>query len=102
MDFNDQIAVVTGGAQGIGYAVAEQLAAKGAKVVSWDFDPSNADAMAKLSGVAIKCDITDLASVQAAYDATCDQAGTPTILVNSAGVAGPNATSTSTKFACQA
>lgn len=92
MDFNDQIAVVTGGAQGIGYAVAEQLAAKGAKVVSWDFDPSNADAMAKLSGVAIKCDITDLASVQAAYDATCDQAGTPTILVNSAGVAGPNAT----------
>ena len=41
----DQIAVVTGGAQGIGLAVARLLAEQGARVASWDIDPSNAAAM---------------------------------------------------------
>ncbi|QIE42278.1 SDR family NAD(P)-dependent oxidoreductase [Meridianimarinicoccus aquatilis] len=91
MDFQGQTAVVTGGAQGIGFAVAELLAAKGVTVASWDVDRHNATAMETLGGLAVTCDITDLASVQAAYDATCDKVGTPTILVNSAGIAGPNA-----------
>ena len=90
----DQVAVITGGAMGIGNAVAQLLAAKGAQVVSWDVDKSNADAMAKLErpGTAIPCDLSDFASVQAAYDQTCEQIGTPAILVNSAGITGPNAT----------
>ena len=92
MDMNGQVAVITGGAQGIGFAVASLLAEKGAKVVSWDIDPANNDAMAKIGGIAIRCDITDLSSVQAALAATSDQIGVPTILVNSAGIAGPNAT----------
>jgi len=92
MEFNTQTAVVTGGAQGIGYAVASLLAGKGAKVVSWDLDPANEASMKALGGTAIECDISDLASVQAAHTATCEQVGTPTILVNSAGIAGPNAT----------
>ena len=39
--------------------------------------------------LAIECDITDLDSVEAAYARTCDLLGTPSILVNSAGIAGP-------------
>ena len=88
-----QIAVVTGGAQGIGFAVASLLSERGARVASWDIDPGNGDAMAGLSGdgLAVECDISDLASVEAAYALTCDAMGTPSILVNSAGIAGPNA-----------
>jgi len=89
----DQVAVVTGGAQGIGFAVAQLLADRGARVASWDIDPGNADAMAGLGGstLAIDCDVADLRSVEAAFASTCDALGTPSILVNSAGIAGPNA-----------
>ena len=88
-----QIAVVTGGAQGIGFAIAKLLNKRGAKVVSWDIDPGNSDAMASLSdaALAVECDISDLASVEAAYAHTCEAMGIPSILVNSAGIAGPNA-----------
>lgn len=89
----NQIAVITGGTQGIGLAVAKVLAARGAKVVSWDIDETNDAAMALLGddATAISCDITDLTSVEIAYAETCRKVGTPTILVNSAGIAGPNA-----------
>ena len=88
-----QIAVVTGGAQGIGFAVAKLLSERGAKVASWDIDAGNVDAMASLgdAALAVECDISDLASVEAAYAHTCEATGTPSILVNSAGIAGPNA-----------
>lgn len=92
MEMKGQTAVITGAAQGIGFAVAAQLAAQGVNVVSWDIDAGNADAMAGLGGTAVACNITDLASVKAAYARTCAEVGVPTILVNSAGVAGPNAT----------
>ena len=79
-----QIAVVTGGAQGIGFAVAKLLSERGAKVASWDIDPGNSDAMASLgdAALAVECDISDLASVEAAYAHTCEAIGTPSILVN--------------------
>ena len=91
--FEDQVAVVTGGAQGIGLAVAQQLAEYGARVASWDIDAGNADAMAALGdrGLALDCDITDLSAVEAAWASTCEKWGIPSILVNSAGIAGPNA-----------
>ncbi len=90
----DQIAVVTGGAQGIGLAVVQELINKGARVASWDLDSGNADAMSAFGdqALAIECNITDPDSVDSAYKATCDTMGTPVILVNSAGVAGPNET----------
>lgn len=91
--FEGQIAVVTGGAQGIGFAVARLLVERGVKVASWDIDPGNADAMGSLgsNALAITCDITDLGAVEAAQAHTCEALGTPSILVNSAGISGPNA-----------
>ena len=89
-----QIAVVTGGAQGIGLAVVKKLIDQGIRVASWDVDPTNAEAMAVFGdqALALNCDITDLASIQSAYAKTTEKLGVPVILVNSAGVAGPNAT----------
>lgn len=95
MEMKNQIAVVTGAAQGIGLAVASLLARRGVRVAGWDIDGELTAAMAGLDdhckGVGFKCDITDYTSVKAAYADTCDRMGTPTILVNSAGIAGPNA-----------
>ena len=88
-----QVAVVTGGAQGIGFAVARLLVERGARVASWDIDPGNDEAMSSLGAntLAIGCDITDLAAVEATHARTCDALGMPSILVNSAGISGPNA-----------
>ena len=93
MKLENQIAVVTGGAQGIGFAVVQQLIDKGVRVASWDIDPINKENLSAFSeqAIAINCDITDLGSVESAYQKTCDAFGTPVILVNSAGIAGPNA-----------
>ena len=89
----NQIAVVTGGAQGIGLAVARLLIQKGVLVASWDIDPGNKDAMADLgsNAMAVDCKINDLATVEAAYARTCEAFGVPSILINSAGISGPNA-----------
>ena len=88
---NDQIAVVTGGAQGIGLAVARLLAEQGARVAAGTSIPAmRPPCRGLVRALAIECDITHLASVEAAYDRTCDFLGTPSILINSAGIAGPN------------
>ena len=91
-DFDDQVAVITGGAQGIGYAVAKRMIENGAKVVIWDFDTDLAQASAsELGATALHCDVSDWDSVQAAAQQTENQLGRIDVLVNSAGVAGANA-----------
>ena len=91
-DFDDQVAVITGGAQGIGYAVAKRMIENGAKVVIWDFDTDLARASAsELGATALHCDVRDWDSVQAAAQQTENQLGRIDVLVNSAGVAGANA-----------
>ncbi len=91
---NSQIAVVTGGAQGIGLAVVAALVNQGVKVASWDIDAVNDSAVQSFDGsvVAVTCDIADESSVATAYEQTVNSLGVPDILVNSAGIAGPNAT----------
>ena len=91
-DFDDQVAVITGGAQGIGYAVAKRMIENGAKVVIWDFDTDLAQASAsELGATALHCDVSNWDSVRAAAQQTENQLGRIDVLVNSAGVAGANA-----------
>ncbi|MEM8550855.1 MAG: SDR family NAD(P)-dependent oxidoreductase [Pseudomonadota bacterium] len=93
-DFSGRVAVVTGGAQGIGGAVADALAAGGASVAIWDTDSALAKEKAAglARGSAMTVDIADWAAVQDAQKATEDALGPVDIVVNSAGIAGMNAT----------
>ncbi len=96
-DFSGQIAVVTGGAQGIGLAVVKKLQASGATVVVWDVQDAPArkalsDLGQDLEGAVIHCDIADAAQVQNAASQTLDRFGRIDAVINSAGIAGPNAT----------
>ena len=99
-DLNGRTAVVTGGAQGFGRAVVERFAASGAHVDIWDMDIALAEKTAAEvgSGVrAIKTDVSDFESVQAARDATLGARGQIDILVNNAGIAGAIATTVNTE-----
>lgn len=93
LDLNGRHAVITGGASGLGYAISQRMIASGASVTWWDV---NADVMAqavKSVGVHVNCvqvDITQHASVVAAVAATLKNTPKIDILVNSAGITGPN------------
>lgn len=96
-DFTGQTAVVTGGANGIGYAVAERLCRAGAQVAIWDLDPAcgqKATEVLKDIGKAafVPADVTDPGSVTDAMSRTEGDLGPIDIAVNSAGIAGMNAT----------
>lgn len=95
-DFSGQVAVVTGGAQGIGLSVATRLLEGGAAVAIWDRDElALQDAKATLAGKGVVhtvvSDITELGNVEAASRNTTEALGPVSILVNSAGIAGANA-----------
>jgi NAD(P)-dependent dehydrogenase (short-subunit alcohol dehydrogenase family) len=93
IDLNGRCAVVTGGAQGFGRAIAERFIASGAKVAIWDFDFSLAEKTAReIGATAFKVDVSDLAAVEKTRDETLKAFGKIDILVNNAGIAGVNAT----------
>ncbi|WP_416357507.1 SDR family NAD(P)-dependent oxidoreductase [Aureimonas phyllosphaerae] len=95
IDLEGQVAVVTGGAQGIGFAVAQRLVASGARVSLWDTNVELLrDAVAALGEAASSqtVDITDLAALGRAHAAVEAEVGPVSIVVNSAGIAGKNAT----------
>jgi len=97
IDLAGRIAVVTGGAQGIGRAITERLLLSGAAVAVWDRALDLAkQTCAELSGrgrvIPIECDIRSLPAVESARDATIKAFGRLDVLINNAGIAGPNTT----------
>ena len=97
IDLSGQKAVVTGGANGIGYAVAERFCRSGARVAIWDLDAVRGEsAAADLRGagdaVFQAVDVTDADGVVAALALTERDIGPVDIVVNSAGIAGINTT----------
>ena len=95
LDFAGRTAIVTGGSQGIGFGVAERLLASGANVSVWAVNQDRLkQAAAKLDGggrvQTVSVDIGNLASVGAATKAVLDAYGQIDVLINNAGVAGPN------------
>src|SRR5690606_765834 len=95
IDLEGQVAVVTGGAQGLGFAIAHRLLASGARVSLWDRDGAVLERAVAALGTGVGqqvVDVTDLAGLERAHAATEAEAGPVSILVHSAGIAGNNAT----------
>jgi NAD(P)-dependent dehydrogenase (short-subunit alcohol dehydrogenase family) len=95
LDLHQRVAVVTGAARGIGFAVARRALQSGAAVCLWDVDEDkNASAGRELASFgtvsAETVELTDAASVEAAAARTAARYGRIDILVNNAGVAGGN------------
>jgi NAD(P)-dependent dehydrogenase (short-subunit alcohol dehydrogenase family) len=94
LDFQGRHAVITGGASGLGYAIAQRLIESGGSVTLWDRDEPAARKAALALGAkanSVAVDVSVHESVQAAMQATLRQATRIDALVNSAGITGPNA-----------
>src|SRR3954462_11520405 len=86
----ERTAVVTGGAQGLGYAIAERFIAEGARVVLGDLDLAATEAAAQQLGsdstLAVRCDVTKFDEVDALISAAVEHFGGLDIMVNNAGI----------------
>jgi 3-oxoacyl-[acyl-carrier protein] reductase len=97
IDLKNRVAIITGGAQGIGYATAERMLGSGASVMLWDQDaPLLASAKAQLAALGrvgtAQVELTDEAAVTAATAQTVAEFDRIDILVNNAGITGGNGT----------
>ncbi|GGP18387.1 SDR family NAD(P)-dependent oxidoreductase [Silvimonas iriomotensis] len=95
LDLQGRVAIITGGARGIGYAAAERMLQSGASVALWDIDAARLDQsaaeLARLGKVSVHAlDLTDASAVNAAASATVAAHGKVDILVNNAGITGGN------------
>ena len=90
-DLEGRVAAVTGGAQGIGRAIAERFVQSGARVALWDRDVELARKTAgEIGARAFAVDVTQRGEVERARDGTVTAFGRIDVLVNNAGIAGPN------------
>ena len=98
IDLSNRVAVITGGARGIGYAVAQRFLQSGADVALWDVDAQRLNVsqrqlqqdFAHRQVQALALDLTDAAAVDAGMAAVADSLGRVDILVNNAGITGGN------------
>ena len=93
LDFKGRNAIVTGGAAGIGFAIASRLAASGARIALWDRDAAALAGASQALGVgamAVQLDVADETQVKRALDNTVRELGKVDVLVCSAGITGPN------------
>lgn len=90
--FEPRTAVITGGASGIGFAIARELAGQGIMVMLADLPGERLDrAAGMIDGALMKpCDVGDLAQVEALAEAAFERLGEVHLVLNNAGVGGPN------------
>ncbi len=95
-DLKDRVAVVTGGAQGFGFAITQRFIESGAKVVIWDIDESEAKkAIEKINSKNLSyqiVDVSDFIKINEKLTETESSHGKIDIFINNAGVAGMNST----------
>ena len=88
--FEGRVAVITGGASGIGLATARRLATEGAQVVIGDLTPEQGKAAAdEVGGAFIQTDVTDAEQVENLFESTVDQYGAVDVAFNNAGISPP-------------
>ena len=95
LDYEGRTAVITGGAAGIGQAVARRLVDSGARVALWDRDPQALEAAKAVLGpatVTLALDVADAGAVDRAAREAAAALGAIDVLVCSAGITGPNTT----------
>jgi NAD(P)-dependent dehydrogenase (short-subunit alcohol dehydrogenase family) len=92
MQIKDKIAVVTGGASGLGLACIRKLRRCGARVVALDTNPAALETLTQEGVTTFKLDIASAAEVEQAFDEIQNRLGQASILVNCAGVATPGTT----------
>ena len=90
IDLNDKVAVVTGGAQGFGLAIAKRISDSGANVVIWDKDEEILKQVKLRNSFNLTVDVTSFENVSKAVETTLNQYRKIDILVNNAGIAGPS------------
>ncbi len=97
MRIKDKVAVITGGAQGIGRAIAETYAREGAKLALFDMVEENVKKTAEeiskkfnIQAIGVKSNVTDIVSVEAGFKLVVDTFGRIDVLVNNAGITKDN------------
>ena len=92
IDLANRVAIITGGARGIGLAAAQRCALSGAKLALWDLSGAEAAAQSIKGAIGCTVDVTDERAIAAALAETERCLGPVAILVASAGITGPNTT----------
>ena len=90
LDMKGRHAVVTGGAAGLGFAIAQRMLASGATVTLWDRDTAALGAAAKALGAGVQTVQVDVTQHDSVVQAVQQTASKVDVLVNSAGITGPN------------
>lgn len=90
--FTGKVAVITGGASGIGQAIARRVASEGGQAVVFDLDPGGLERAAQEGRPVFQVDVSSEAAVRESLQQVADRFGRLDIVVNSAGIVGPTST----------